>query len=125
VANSPELHLLVEQVMNAAPVMPEFADLIDQLSSHLGDEAERWRSHSDAMRSSVEKISRPSRRTVEDAIAAGFRSGKAAALTDEAERWSGLAYALRHGWSVADAETATDAEAAFLDRPPRLPRSFS
>jgi len=103
--------------MTAAPLLPELADLMGQLSTQLRDEAERYGVQSDAMRASVEQTSRPSRQAVEDALAAGFRAGKAAALADEAERWSAFAYALRQGWSAVDTETAVDGFAGFVDKP--------
>jgi hypothetical protein len=104
----------MEQVMRAAPDWPQLADLTERLSTQLGDETERCRSQSDAMRADVVQMSRPSRRAVEDAVAAGFRAGRGAALADEAERWSALAYALRHGGAVRDSDSPDDGWAAVV-----------
>jgi hypothetical protein len=99
-------------MMSAAPVLPELADLTDQLAAQLRETAEGLRGQSDALRAAVEQTSGRSRRALDDAVAAGFRAGRAAALTDDAERWSGLGYALRHGWTVRDADPE-DAGAAI------------
>jgi hypothetical protein len=114
VANTPELQLLLDQLMSAAPILPELAALTEHLGAQLRDEAERCRRQSDELRADAEPLSRPSRRAVEDSVAAGFRAGKAAALADEAERWAALAYALRHGWTAVDAQ-ASSGDWAIVD----------
>jgi hypothetical protein len=105
----------LEQVMSAAPVLPELSELTEQLGAQLRDEAQRSRIQSDVMRTAVEENSRPSRQAVEDAVAAGFRAGKAAALADEAERWAALAYALRHGRAVVGGDAPGAGWAAIVD----------